>query len=194
MDKEKQCLQIFRKEMINRSNVVDKMLSSISHISGLHNIVIMHNNKISELIHYFYRNDVKFFCDSFISSSLTNYLNYYLLLGMESINNYYKETFTHIYQPINNKNYEYINKYKDYSNIIYNFDIDKDLIKAIDFYLSSLLVEKNIQIDYLENFNDFKESLLLELKKLELDNYINEINILLNDKRNNLLNNKNKTV
>ena len=139
--------------------------------TGMYNIGIIFNNKMSEILHYYYEREIPFFNDAVLSMAIYDYLDHLNQEGIYIINDYMKHNVKVIdkYSILINDNYPGIDRYKELTDSIYEFDITKDIPIALKGFLKyNIDNSSNFRSMYMNNIDNILEDVKISLEELEL--------------------------
>ena len=140
--KEQEKLASIRKDICVQSEDTRESIKAIQEIFGpigaynMHNVSIMFNNKLSEILHQYYGVGLEFFNDHFLSGVIFNYIIDAYTECINIMDNIIKYMGKRRYfYPVNDPLVkEWIKNYISISEGLYAFDIKTDLDKAIFAY------------------------------------------------------------
>ena len=164
---EKEKLAKIRNDLIIQDQETRKALDSIKPLfaahgaNGMHNVSIMFNNKLSEILHEYYKVGLELFDGGFLDGVVFNYiLDAYseCINILDEILIYLKTN--KIFYPSNNAHViGLIRKYINISEGLYAFDLKNNLDKAIFSYSISHM-KKGYLIDIDKAMDDMKPDLI----------------------------------
>ena len=170
--KEKDKLVEIRADVVKRSEETRKALEVIKELFGpvgannMHNVSIMFNNKLSEILNKYYKVGLEMFNDHFLNAVVFNYLIDAYIQCVNILDNIIKYlTFKKIFIKSNDPYVvEMINKYISLSEEIYAFNIEEDLDVAMFAYCVDK-AKKGMIIDK----DKAMEDMMPDLEKLGID-------------------------
>ena len=170
--KEKDKLVEIRADVVKRSEETRKALEVIQELFGpvgannMHNVSIMFNNKLSEILNKYYKVGLEMFNDHFLNAVVFNYLIDAYIQCVNILDNIIKYlTFKKIFIKSNDPYVvEMINKYISVSEEIYAFNIEEDLDVAMFAYCVDK-AKKGMIIDK----DKAMEDMMPDLEKLGID-------------------------
>ena len=146
--------------------------------NGLYNVGIIYNNKISELIRIFNQHDLDFFDGNAVTEFIQYKLNYVYSNAIERLNSYVENnlaTYGDEFCYIKNGNRKELNQYKELTEIIFNYDIEKDLLDSIEMMLHNQMISNPEFCQMFYAFGDtIKTSVRNTLEKLGYTNLAEE--------------------
>jgi hypothetical protein len=184
-------LKKFRERVLKQSDDVRKCLDIVSGLPNdvpnrqdLHNISIMYNNKISEILHHYYECDMKFFDKHILASSIFDYLSDIYTYGIICMKAYMevrgiKDVVARYNDP---KTIGLLTKYRASSNTIWDFDLKRDVMVALTNYIDKAKVSPLFIITFFNKKEEIKEEVKGDLERLGLEKYIKPAMNLLDKK------------
>ena len=158
-----------------RIEVIKKAKSKDANKNGLYNIGTIYNNKMSEILHYYYKRNLPFFDESIISNSIDEYLDFNMKKGVGILNAYMNKCVyvADVYAVIANNDQELLDSYKDVTELIYDFDIKKDILDAVQFLLNTNIEkDPNFRYAYLRYYKEIVREAKTIMEKLDLEDRI----------------------
>ena len=120
-------------KVVNDSIEFIKPFCSKIGANGMHNVAIMFNNKISEMVHIYHEHDMEFFKDGLVNESVYDYLTTAedeCVNILKSIINYIR-TKKIIFPSTDEYLKNMIQRYNDISDEMYAFDLKEDFNQAL---------------------------------------------------------------
>ena len=145
--------------------------------SGLYNVGIIFNNKMSEILHHYYKRDVNFFTDNIISNAIYDYLSLLRDTAVLELECYLKNyVIVHnriaVIKPNMSDN---LDMYRDYIEDIHSFNLSNDIPKILKDYINTLVdIDDNYRYYYINNVEKFIKSIKELLEQLELQHLYDE--------------------
>ncbi len=161
-------MKMSKKEVLELVKIINERITNltINKKINVENIGRIFNNKLNELNRYYEKRNQSFYEESFVATSI---LEYFCLLINEGKNKLVSYCMT--------REEEHLKKYRELCNLIFEFDIEKDLIVALksciieDYYKGKAYYKLDAQTrqnynEELQNLGSSKtiESLLVEVK------------------------------
>ena len=174
-------LKKFRERVLKQSDDLRKCLDIVSGLPNdvpnrqdLHNISIMYNNKISEILHHYYECDMKFFDKHILASSIFDYLSDIYTYGLICMKAYMevrgiKDVVARYNDP---KTIGLLTKYRASSNTIWEFDLKRDVMVTLTNYINKAKVTPLFIIMFFNKKEEIKEEVKGDLERLGLEKYI----------------------
>ena len=174
-------LKKFRERVLKQSDDLRKCLDIVSGLPNdvpnrqdIHNISIMYNNKISEILHHYYECDMKFFDKHILASSIFDYLSDIYTYGLICMKAYMevrgiKDVVARYNDP---KTIGLLTKYRASSNTIWDFDLKRDVMVALTNYIDKAQVSPLFIITFFNKKEEIKEEVKGDLERLGLEKYI----------------------
>ena len=168
----------FRDDVSNKCDFVRPRLDLIKSATGeepnrksLYNVGILYNNKISEILHYYYERDIDFFTDGLVAGLVHEYLENLTVDAINILDKYMEENVDAIdkYSRIKRSDNPRLKHYKELCDKVYEFDITKDLPMVLKEKLQSATQDKKIAIIYIAKFKATLYVLRKELESLNLE-------------------------
>ena len=180
-EKENSMKEEFRSVILSHASNIIEMRSKFEFLREIDNISIIYNNKISEILHYFYDRNVAFFTnDSVLKSAIYSYLSTNYQRGLEAFTKYTKR-----------KSQKYLDTYYDSINIISRFDIENDLITVLEYYIEKELMSLSEYRTVLANDSVFFEHIIYtDLKERKRDDIIGVAHTIIEKNRRRIKNKK----
>ena len=153
--------------------------------SGIHNAGITLNNKMSEILHYYYEKNVPFFTDSLISNAIYDYLYNNLVKAVSELNQYMMENVIAVdcVSMLRSDNHSGLIYYKEYTDKIYEFDLKKDIPMAIESFLSfNMETSELFNYAYLKSVKEIIDEVKEGLEELDLMELYDECESILEHK------------
>ena len=141
---------------------------------GMYNIGIIFNNKMSEILHYYYEREIPFFNDAVLSMAIYDYLDHFSQEGIAIINDYMRHNVRVLdqYSILINDNYPGIDKYKSLTDSLYDFDITEDIPIALKGFLKfNIDSSSNFRSMFMNNIDNIIEDIKISLEELELTDF-----------------------
>lgn len=141
---------------------------------GMYNIGIIFNNKMSEILHYYYEREIPFFNDAVLSMAIYDYLDHFSQEGISIINDYMRHNVRVLdqYSILINDNYPGIDRYNELTDNIYDFDITKDIPIALKGFLKfNIDSSSNFRSMFMNNIDNIIEDIKVSLEELELTDF-----------------------
>ena len=161
-----------------RIEVIKKAKSKDTNKNGLYNIGIIFNNKMSEILHYYYVRNLPFFDESIISNSIYEYLDFNMKKGVGILNQYMQKCVyvADVYAVIAKNDQPLLDSYKDTTELIYEFDIKKNVFEAVQFLLNTNIEkDPNFRYAYLRFYKEIVNEAKEIMKKLDLEESILDV-------------------
>ena len=168
----------FRDDVSNKCDFVRPRLDLIKSATGedanrksLYNVGILYNNKISEILHYYYARDIDFFTDGIVAGLVHEYLENLTVDAMKILDKYMEENVDAVdrYSRIKRRDNPGLQHYKELCDKVYEFDITKDLPMVLKEKIQSATDDKKVAIIYLARFKATLDLLRKELLSLNLE-------------------------
>lgn len=168
----------FRDDVSKKCDFVRPRLDLIKSATGedanrksLYNVGILYNNKISEILHYYYARDIDFFTDGIVAGLVHEYLENLTVDAMKILDKYMEENVDAVdrYSRIKRRDNPRLKHYKELCDKVYEFDITKDLPMVLKEKIQSATDDKKVAIIYLARFKATLDLLRKELLSLDLE-------------------------
>ena len=161
-------------EMRNCLDIVYGLPAYVPNRQDLHNISIIFNNKISEVLHHYYKYDVNFFDKHILASSIYDYLADMYNYGLNCMKAYMDvRRIRDLMARYNDPNIiGLLTKYRAASNAIWEFDIRKDVMTALTNYIEKAKVTPLFIIMFFNKKKEIMEEVKGDLESLGLAEYI----------------------
>ena len=170
----------FRKVVSERCEFVRPRIDMIKNASGkdlnrggLYNAGILYNNKMSEILHYYYKREVPFFNSSLISEIIYDHLTDLLNKAISELDTYMKDNVYAVdtFSLIKSDNNPGLLYYKEYCDQIWEFDITKEIPTILDEYLRKYIDSDNtFRYAFISHVKDYMDDVRKSLLELELEN------------------------
>ena len=174
-------LKKFRESILEQSEDMRKCLDIVYDLptyvpnrQDLHNISIMFNNKISEVLHHYYKYDVNFFDKHILASSIFDYLSDIYNYGLKCMKAYMDvRRIRDLVARYNDPNIiGLLTKYRASSDTIWEFDLKRDVMVALTNYISKAKVSPLFIIMFFNKKEEIKEEVKGDLESLGLEEFI----------------------
>jgi len=174
LENETKKLKELRENILKQSNDTRETLELLQQLfshagaNKMHNVSIMYNNKINEIVNLYHKHDMEFFDfeNHFLNAIIFNYLvdSYIKCVNiLDDIIKYLRDK--KIFTPSNNMHViSLINKYIEISDNIFNFDIYNDVGKSFYYYCVS-----KAEYGYMINLNAAMNNMSNDLKELDIN-------------------------
>ena len=145
MATEKERLDLFRSKLSKDSDDTRECVKVISHVygrfglcGGMYNVSIIYNNKLSEVLHEYYKYDMKFFEKNLLSHIILVYLDDLYVEARLILDGIIKRM-----RMIGVRDYAFnrdmivssgIERYKELTDQIFEFDLKKDVDKCMNHF------------------------------------------------------------
>ena len=174
-------LKKFRESILEQSEDMRKCLDIVYDLptyvpnrQDLHNISIMFNNKISEILHHYYKYDMKFFDKHILASSIFDYLSDIYNYGLKCMKAYMDvRRIRDLVARYNDPNIiGLLTKYRASSDTIWEFDLKRDVMVALTNYINKAKVSPLFIIMFFNKKEEIKEEVKGDLESLGLEEFI----------------------
>ncbi len=168
----------FRDDVSIKCDFVRPRLDLIKSATGedanrksLYNVGILYNNKISEILHYYYARDIDFFTDGIVAGLVHEYLEKLTVDAMKILDKYMEENVDAVdkYSRIKRSDNPGLQYYKEYCDKVFEFDITKDIPMVLKETIQSAIDDKKVAIIYIARFKSTLDVLRKELLSLNLE-------------------------
>lgn len=169
--RETEYLKKLREEINSKSLDITKTIQELNYLKQgrLYNIMILFNNKLSEVLHDYYKYDHEFFNESLVSNSIFNYIISKAIAGVVELDKVI------VLETKMKKSNAHVINYQKLCDEIFEFDYKKDLKDAFIFHMNELLGESLSRTKLINNKEEYRETIIKDLKTIKLEELTDEI-------------------
>jgi hypothetical protein len=184
MATESERIQEFRKqngcmadEIRHALNIIQGAKGKDLSRNGLYNVGIIYNNKISELIRIFHEHGLEFFDGNALSDVIQYKLETVYSMAVERLNAYVTNnigTYYNEYFYLKRSDRKELDQYKELTEVIFNYDIEKELADSICMMLNRQLANPEFASMFYFMHGKIKDDIVETLKKLGYTGIVDE--------------------
>lgn len=166
VDKDLEAFQILQDDALDISDKISDLISLVEKVgeskSKIYNVAFIYNNKMCDVYNYIQDKGFRF-SELLLSKAINNYFISLLNMCLLYLTKYFKL----FLEDKHNNNYElrinYLNKYIEICDSIYNFSIERDAFEVVE-QNKNMCIQHGIKIDV----DDFCNEMYSELDELNI--------------------------